>query len=464
MRLPLVDRPNMNSTSRSLLQVVCLLVLAARLAHANPSPVPIPLTLVDVPEAVVSPQRAPTWEQALDLVGGLFRAGHLGIHAGFARLSTAWWSVLLETFSTTSFDWLMNMVLPPVLWLHEEGHRAVMAVNGLPSKNVANNLFYAPGERCDRGAVCGMTDDQIAAVKSRRAADWVRVQAAGMETELELMRRLERDAFFSEQPRALNIPISIILNGSVLAYRHACAEGSFGEADITRESPDMLRRDFTGPDCTGFVVDLFRPNEPFAARGPHPNGDGLRRFRLKSDLTDAERSYLIRVRNLGLLNIVDPALFGFPRFDVVLGSGKRLSLGASLQHDLTAFGDAFGLSVLASYESWQGFATVRLYRNEALVLPGLTVALRRRALRVGSVTLIGSAQLDLWLQPRDFAYSTTVVIPGGAVEAQLAVPVGGPFEVFAALRAKSAGWRPVDPFLDAAFSGRLGVNVLMPVL
>lgn len=445
--------------------LLLVLGLLAAQVRADPSPVPIPLTLLDVPEAVVTPQHVPTWEQSLDLTGGLYRAAHLGIHAGFASLSTAWWSVLLETASATVFDLFMMFAPLPLTpgWMHEEGHRAAMGVNGVPSKQVFNNLFYAANQRCDEGSVCGMTDDQIATVKQRRSADWVRVQAAGMETELELMRRLERDAFFSEQPRALNVPVSALLLVSVEVYRHVCAENVFTEQDVLNESADMLRRDFTGPDCTGFAVDLFRPNEPYAARGPHPNGDGLRRVRLSSDLTTAERSYLIRSRNLGLLNFVDPALFGFPRFDMTV-AGKRLSLGASLQHDMTAFGDAFGLSVLGSFEKVQGYAIVRLYRNESLVLPGLTVAVRRFPIQLGSFTLRGSAQVDLWLQPRDFSFTTNVVMPGAAAEVQAALPIAGPLEVFVALKAKSAGWRPVDPFLDAAFTARLGVNLLMPVL
>lgn len=447
---------------RSLAVLSCLLAAGAR---AEPSPVPIPLTLIDVPEMVVTPQHLPTWEQSLDLSGGLTRAAHLGIHAGFSRLSTAWWSVLLEMTSVTVFDLFMAFAPLPLTtgWMHEEGHRSAMGVNGVPSKQVFNNLFYAANQRCDEGSVCGMTDDQIATVKQRRSADWVRVQAAGMETELELMRRIERDAFFSEQPRALNIPVTALLLVSVEVYRHVCAEGIFTEQDVLNENADMLRRDFTGPDCSGFVVDLFRPDEPYAARGPHPNGDGLRRVRLSSDLTTAERSYLIRSRNLGLLNFVDPALFGFPRVDVTVG-GKRLSLGASLQHDQTAFGDAFGLSVLASFEQLQGYAIARVYRNESLVLPGLTVAVRRFPIRVGLLDFRGSAQVDLWLQPRDFSFTTNVVMPGAAAEVQAAFTVAGPLEAFVAVKAKSAGWRPVDPFLDAAFTARLGVNLMMPVL
>jgi hypothetical protein len=91
-----------------------VLSLLAAQVRAEPTPVPIPLTLLDVPELFVGPQHVPTWEQSLDLTGGLFRAGHLGIHAGFASLSSAWWSVLLETASATLFDLFMMFAPLPL--------------------------------------------------------------------------------------------------------------------------------------------------------------------------------------------------------------------------------------------------------------------------------------------------------------------------------------------------------------
>jgi hypothetical protein len=447
------------------LRPLLLLSLVATAAHAADD-VPLPLTLLDVPEVFATPQHAPTWEQSLDLTGDLYRAAHLGIHAGFTSLSKAWWSVLLEELATAAFDLAMMTAPLPLTegWMHEEGHRAAMGVRGVTSRQVFDNAFYAPDQRCDPGSVCGMTDEQIAGVKDRRAADWVRVQEAGMESELELMHRLERDAFFAEQPRALNIPSAVMLLASVELYRNACAEGQFSDAGVTAESSHQLQRDFTGPDCTGWVWDLFRPGTPYADRGLHPNGDGVRRVRLTSDLTAEERSYLIRMRNLGLLNFVDPALFAFPRVDVTLPDGRTLGLTASLQHDLTASGDAFALSAMAQLDQLNLYGALRLYRNQALTLPGLTVAVRRFPVRVGPVTVLTSALVDLWLQPQEFSFTTKNVMPGGALEVQGAVKLAGPLEAFVALRAKSAGWRPADPWLDAAFSGRVGVNLLLPVL
>lgn len=454
---------------RSCLRLSLALTLATSLAARADEPpletVPLPFTLLDVPEAVITPQHVPTWEQALDLTGNLYRAAHLGLHFGFAGLSKAWWSVLLEEVSVVVFDVFMLLAPLPGTqgWAHEEGHRSAMGVRGIPSLQAFDDLFIPPGQRCDANSVCGMTDDQIAAVKDRRAADWVRVQAAGMETELELMRRLERDAFFSNQPRALNIPASMLLISSVVIYRTLCADAAGTTAeDVTGESPSMLRRDFTGPDCTGFVWDLFRPEVPYADRGPHPNGDGVRRIRLASDLSFEERAFLTRMRNLSLLNYVDPALFGFPRFDVSLGD-RTLSLGGSLQHDLTAFGDAFGLSLMARLDELALTAVIRLYRNQVLTLPGVSGGVRRYPLHLGPLTVRASAQVELWLQPLDFSFTTTTLMPGAALEVQAAVPLIGPLEAFAALKLKSAGWRPADPFLDAAVTGRLGVNLLMPV-
>lgn len=306
-----------------------------------------------------------------------------------------------------------------------------------------------------------MTDAQIAAVKERRAADWVRVQAAGMETELGLMRQLERDAFFFDQPRTLHLATYWLLLTSVEFYRHACTDTtwSFGPNAVGGESANMLQRDFTGPDCTGFAYDLFRPGEPYAARGLHPNGDGIRRVRLTGDLTGEEREFLVRMRNLGVLNFIDPALFGFPRFSVTLPSGRELAFAASLQHDLTAFGDAFGLSLRAQYEAWNFTGAVRLYRNQLVTLPGLAIGVFRFPVHE---KVRASLTAELWLQPGDFAFATASVMPGGAVEAQLAVRATDVVEVFIAGRAKSAGWRAVDPYLDASVSGRVGFNLFVP--
>lgn len=446
------------------------LALAASLAFgatgASPPLAPVPLTLVDVPEAARLPGRVPTWEQSLDVTGALLTSAHLGVHWLFdGRPDRDALSRALEVLALVGVD-LAAVTLPlpfTTPWLHEEGHRAAMGAGGLDSRQAFDNLLYPEAQQCDSGSVCGLTDDAIAAVRSRRPADWVRVQAAGMESELELMRRMERDAFFSGQPPGLHAASAWLLLGSVEFYRSACAGDVFTEADVRAESPVQAQRDFTGPDCTGWVSDLFRPREPYAARGPHPNGDGLRRARLPSDLTTEERASLVRMRNLGLLNFADPALFGFPRFRLGAGSGRPVDITASLHHDLTAFGDALGARALVQAPDLQVMATVRVYRNRELVLPGVAVSLLRRPVRWGRVTGFVSTTAEAWLQPEGFEFSTHAATPGGALELSGLLPVDSRLEVFVTVRAKSAGWRPVDPSLDATWNLRWGVNLLLPV-
>lgn len=48
-------------------------------------------------------------------------------------------------------------------------------------------------------------------------------------------------------------------------------------------------RDFTGHDFVAWVYDLHRPDEPYGARGIHPSGVGIDRYRKSAQLTPDER-------------------------------------------------------------------------------------------------------------------------------------------------------------------------------
>lgn len=451
------------------LRILCAVALlsAPAFAQAPADSVPLTFTLIDVPEFAQPAVHVPTWEQSVNLTQGVFEASHLGLHYGFDALDQGhrrWWTVALEVLLESAFDFA-NYLLPVPLtlgWMHEEGHRSAMAVKGLSSLQAYDNAFLAAGQRCDPGSVCGLTDEQIAKVKDARPADWVRVQEAGMEAELDLQRRVGRNGFFYDVAPYVQLSTRWTELFSVEFYRFACIDdASFTAKDITNESQNQLQRDFTGPDCTGWSYDLFRANQPYVDRGEHPHG-GVLRVRLPSSLSQDERTYLVQMRNLGLLNFVDPQLFGFARFSVPLASGQLLHFNASVQHDLTAFGDELGLQALVMTGDLRGFVVAHAYRNQRLTLPGLSLGIVRYPLQVGPVKAWASASVDLWLQPSGLSFSTSEVMPGAALEVSASATLVGPLEVFAAVRAKSLGWKAGDPYLDPSVSFRMGLTVLMP--
>jgi len=438
--------------------LVTLAVLAAPPA-AEPAPDPLPLPLFEVPRSLDLGFRFPTWEQSMSLHHALIVGGNHLIHIEVRRLlaDAPSWVNLAEAGATVLLD-LGTLFLPlGQFWTHEEGHASAMAILGLRTQQA-----YNPFSPCDPKSVCGLTDEQIAAVHDRRAADWVRVQEAGMETELLDAAWVERDVFFHDRPAYQQ---SVYLLAQVLSvewYRQRCVMPSvFTTQDVQEESLDVTHRDFTGPDCTGWVYDLFRPSAPYADRGPHPLG-GIRRTRLDADLSPEEFVYLGRMRNLGLLNLVDPFLYGLRGLELPWPSGgPALQLAGAVRHHLTESGDLLELTLLARREPWNVEAALRAYSNQSHSFPGLALRLHRLPLRVAGVSAFASGAVDLWVQPSDHDFFTAAGAPGGAIRIEGAVPVLPHGEAFLRFQAKTQGWLAGDPSLDAAAEASVGINVVL---
>ena len=433
---------------------------AAPLAHAGEraaAPLVLQVPLFEVPRSLDHGLRFPTWEQALSLHHALIAGAHHGLHELTWHLLGRWpfWAYFAEVGATALFDVASTFLPLGPGWSHEEGHASAMAVVGLRSRH-AFNLFSG----CDPRSVCRLTDEAIAAVHDRRAADWIRVQEAGMEADLESVARVERGVFFHDRPAYQQVPYLLFQAINVGAYRYLCADPSLiPEEEVLAESVEVERRDFTGPDCTGWVFDLFRPTAPYTDRGPHPLG-GVRRFRLHGDLSFEEQAYLRRMRNLSLLNLVDPFMFGVSGFDVPWpAGGPTLRLNGAVRHHLTETGDLLELTLLARREPWKLEAAVRAYSNQSHTFPGLSLRLHRYPLPVAG--LLGSAGVWFWVQPRDHDFFAAEGAPGGALQLEGALPVLPHGEAFLRVQAKTAGWMVGDAALDAALQASLGVSLVL---
>ena len=100
------------------------------------------------------------------------------------------------------------------------------------------------------------------------------MQAAGIESQYEYVKALQKDNFYSN----LNLKSQISYWFNTLVNINYVVSASNTRVDNmtvkeeTEEGENIKNRDFTGYDITAWVYDLYRPDEAYEDRGVHPSG------------------------------------------------------------------------------------------------------------------------------------------------------------------------------------------------
>lgn len=420
----------------------------------------------------------PSMEESLSWTESVFGLGHAGI-ARMAEGSDLDKRSRDQTTLIAQIVYDSLLVILPIpggtSWLHEEWHRAVLGRRGMGSYD---DVYKAkPGS--ETISVSHVEDDDLRRLKRDHPAEMVRLMEAGMEAQaaqnIALMKRTF--AFGSRGREDLVILWSNSLNN--LLYLDTCGSG---ESDrITVQSNYMERsrvdvRDFTGLDCNAWVYDLFRPSEPYDARGQHPYGPGVDRYikysngdsfrgallnewqygttRRHADLTRQEQDYLRLQYRLSFLNFVSPAMLGYSRLEGPTDSHWNASLG----HHLTSFGYVIDARFFLRDEKAAWFLTLHAYRNAGMTLPGVDLELFRWKADVGGHTVYWNFGASVWLQPDDQMFWTRRKEGGGMIRIGAALPVGDRVEIFAETSYKSQGWVMGTVYLDPAAEFRSGIS------
>ena len=336
------------------------------------------------------------------------------------RLIRRHWAIAL-------FDAAVDVILPLPFsdtWTHEEFHRAVLANRGVASFDDVYRFRFDPRAV----AVSHVRDDNLVRLKAEHPADLVRAHEAGVEGEHAMVVRLEQQRFFRGET-SWNLPLYWFSKANSIAY--ILSGSTQGVNRLTEkwerdEGAAVSRRDFTGHDFTAWVYDLFRPDEPYTARGTHPSGVGLRRYVRESDLSSEELRYLHRQGRLALLNLLDPNLLD--------RGGGRFS--ASAAHVLTPFGYTIDINALAQPNV---MLTLHGYRNGRRNFFGVEGALHDRV------------RVALWRQPEHQLFRDKHGRLGALVSVRLHRA-----GTFAELEAKSAGWVEGNVHLDRSVTLRIG--------
>lgn len=421
------------------------------------------LTVIDAPFAVAHGLSAPSMEQSLWLTAGLYQGMHLGLAALLDPMSPSWQRRALGVLAIATAD-VLTIQLPGFLaWQHEEWHRAVMSSRGIDSFNDIYRLQLFS----DIVNVSHVTDDDLVRLKAQHPADQVRLGMAGIEGNYASAHALEKAAFFHDA-RSWNTALYWLLYLGNSLYMSACAND---QSDVitaeanAREGANVPRRDFTGLDCDGWAYDLFRPDEPYTARGIHPSGVGIDRYRSYSHLAPDEQAYVRRQTKLSLLNFLDPNLLGIHRIRWPWSSPDApVDFNVAVRYLPAAFGGDIRTDVFVRQgERLRGLVSLHAGLGGAGLFPGLDVEFLRIPVgAIGGAPVVLDARGSLWLQPERLRYRSGRHVAGGL--ASIRAAWGGPrrFEPFVAIEAKTEGWVAGNVYLGRNVSARAGLILRLP--
>jgi pimeloyl-ACP methyl ester carboxylesterase len=354
-------------------------------------------------------------------------------------------------------------------WLHEEYRRAVLGHRGIDSFNgnyklnkIASSTFAVSPPRTL--AVSHVADEDLVRLKREHPADLVRLSAAGIEGQSQLVQAFEKNRFFYQSPPRR--VVSWVSKLSSIAYvRSGTGDSVDRNTDEAnqKEGANVQVRDVTGHDFTAWVYDLHRPDEAYAARGLHPSGVGIDRYIKPADLTPEELKYLKRQGRLQLVNLLDPFLFNAGGFTVTNPINKRpLRVNASASHLLTSFGSTVDANIFLAQGDVKLFVVLHSYANGQRRLPGIDAELVDYPITFLGKRLLVSPRAAVWLQPDRQRFDSDVAIPGGLAVLKVHGRGPGRFGGYVEVEGKTAGWVAGHVDLDRNFSVRGGVSVALP--
>jgi hypothetical protein len=460
----------MNSTIKSALCAVALapFLLLPRTelgAQTRPGAPVVDLPLVELPYNLAEGARAPGMQQSLALTSGFYEL----LHGALSRVAPKQQKKhrILSKVGITAVDFFTIALPFGDAWLHEEWHRAVLGSRGVGSRNDVWNLKNIMAEAI---SVSHVADADLVRMKREHPADFVRVKAAGIEAEAELITRLERDQFFKRTPGwHVGLYWLIALNdqaylGMVTSPTDSAEVDSL-TIDANIKETTVAKRDVSGHDFTAWVYHLFRQDEPFDARGPHASGVGLDRYIKVSDLTSEEKRFLEREGKLSWLNFLDPNLIGIQRVAFRNPfNGRRAEANLWMRHTLTSFGHSIDAHAVYQQGETRVHFIAQRYTNHERSFPGVRVELLEKPMRFGTRTFSISPRVGVWSQPKGGAFMTSDGSLGGLAGLRIATASASPVQFYLDAEVKSAGWVAGRTRLDRGGSMHTGLSVAFPRL
>jgi hypothetical protein len=421
----------------------------------------LPLTLIDYPDQFRPSPRFPTMRQGLDISYALNRVPVLGIQRGFEALfpGNEWLQrglgIPTAALASMGIGFFTNT------WVHEEAHRSVLHRQAIRSRNG----FYHP-DSWSNGLmpVDQVTDTDLSRLKRNSPADAVRLRSAGIEAQHLLVLRTGDDIMYHDNvgtdwgPFYLGeswmAPAMLMAELSNQLYYNLCASPQSNTItdDENRRTTNVLDRDVSGLDCTAWVYEMRRPDEPYRFRGDHPYGEGVDRYRSMYDLDTEEREWLRQQRWVHLLNFANPHLYGINGI-IIDGDGNRWL--PQLSAIPTPWGHMVDFRVTARTVDWSGALVLHSgFANKAWY-PGIDMMIVDQPLFES--ILHANLGIGMWMQPVDQRWDAGEPDPGGRAFIDVRIPIIDDFDLMPGIEYKTEGFVPGLVDLDTALIGRFAI-------
>ncbi len=400
----------------------------------------------------------PSMHQSLDLATDLYTGLHYGVNKIFNLENSSdlkkrnYFTQALYGLTLCGSDYLSLYAPGFDGWEHEEYHRAIMTRFHVNSFNDMNRFPLG----AETVSVEHVTDEDLIRFKDQSPADFVRMQAAGIEGEYLLVEKLQRNNFFYNQ----NLPHELIywfVTLSSISYVQACSDPS--EADTETEQANakentIAERDFTGLDFLGWTYDLFRPDEPYTERGTHPSGNGINRYIKTTDLTDEELAYLKKQGNLQWLNIISPMMVGCRSIKL---SNKGLYGNFSVRDYLTSFGNDISCTIFLMNPKNKFVFAYHSYQNYHSYFPAIEAQMKDWKQEIFHHLFYISPRVIVGLQPENQQFKTNNSEFLGLEECKLEMKMKNYIQPYLEFCAKTKGWVAGNEYLDSNVSFRFGI-------
>ena len=423
--------------------------------------VELPITILDVPfQGSHGRYSFPSMQQSLDLTYSFQRTAVWGIHkfaySTFLNENVAQ-GIGLVIVGSSSFFIGMSAG-----WMHEEWHRAVLTNQNISSRNG----FYYP-EEWSNGliSVDSVQDQDLTRLKSKHPEETVRLMSAGIESQIALIGK-QSDMLFLQHSKNISDKILVQQNSfmapiiamnqiSTLLYLNTCLNESNNELtdEENQRTIQMKTRDFTGLDCTAWVYDMHRPDEPYESRGQHPYGEGIDRYRSLEDLRNSEIQFLQETRWIHLINFLNPHMIGIHGIH-----SKKGRWNFRMASTLTPFGYTIDGNIALYYKEKNSLVLLRIHRFHRGYSPEL-------GLRMFHIPMQKNLQLDaggeVWFQPENLRWDDDTTQLGGAVWSQIHWKLTPKLHVWMQINMKTQGWMSGEVYLDPNISTRIGMSFFL---